>query len=315
MFRNLLVIVGISLVCLPAFLSFAAGTAHAGKNAGGALLVHTDDEYSWTDDVCDYSDSWIPASCWNYNTRTDKDESTSVLIWFIASWMETYNPGVTVIFFGNDHNLPQYSHDHWGMCGPDWSLELPDTGWPDSPATAGNSVAFASPVVGVTNIPFYYVNVWGFEGAYYGTGINPTGGYAAFTDDSNPPVQDECDYFGHVRWYEQGNNESFMCFPTWGACCWVDGRCTVENQTRCMTYGGYDWLPHVECQPDPCPPRGACCRDDDVCWIRGEDDCDSAHETWLEGMPCDPNPCGPTSSVSETATEVVTWGKVKSTYK
>ena len=68
-------------------------------------------------------------------------------------------------------------------------------------------MAFGSPIVGDTFFPFYKLGVYGFDGAYLGTSINPTGGYAAFVDDSNPPVLDECHRFGQVRWYRPGWNE------------------------------------------------------------------------------------------------------------
>lgn len=307
-------VLGFAVVAACALNLSPMGIANAGANINGGLLVHTDDAYSWTDDVCDNYDAWVPPHCFDYNTRTDKDESAPALIWFIASFFESSNPAVTLVYFGNDHNLPEDSHDNYGYCGPPGSLEVPDPGWPDSPFTAGNSVAFSYTLTD-TDIPFYCVSVYGFEGAYYGTGINPGGGYAGFADDSVPPIIDECQHFGRVRWYEQGYNDAWMCMATWGACCWIDGTCTVIGQADCMVGGQYAWYPHVECEPDPCPPWGACCRFDDSCFVWPEDDCDGAHETWLEGIPCDPNPCGPTSDVSEMATEIMTWGSVKSTYK
>ena len=171
-------------------LILSASPVLAGKNHNGAMLVHTDDAYNWTYDVCDNFDAWVPGFCGYLDTRTDKDETTPVLIWLIAAFPDG-NPAVSVCYFGHDHNLPAYYHNRWGFCGPAGSLEVPDTGWPDAPATPGNSVAFGAPVVGDILFPFYYFDVWGFTGAYYCTADNPVGLYAGYVDDSNPPELDE----------------------------------------------------------------------------------------------------------------------------
>ena len=188
-------------------MALAYSSAGAGKNAGGAMVVHTDDAHGWTSSgVCNHFDDWVPQSCDSLNTRTDKDENTPALIWFIAAFPDTSDPGVTVVYFGIDHNLPEYYIENRGYCGPSGTFELPDAGWPDD-VDAGNSVAFGSPVTGDRLFPFYYVSAYGFEDAYLGTAANPVGGYAAFVDDSNPPVQDEVTKFGTVRWYAAGSND------------------------------------------------------------------------------------------------------------
>jgi len=220
---------------------------------------------------------------------------------------------VSVVYFGHDHNLPQYYHRDWGLCGPSRSIEIPDSGWPDSPATAGSAVAFGSPIVGDRLFPFYYVDVWGFPGAFYSTAINPIGGYAGFVDDSSPPVIDECHLFGVVRWYEEGCNHRDP-WPT-GACCFEDGTCYGGLWDWCGFSGGF-WLgPCTSCDPNPCAQAGACCLFGGYCMMRIEDDC-----TWIdgefmgEGIACDPDPCV-TSSVPEISTETVTWGRIKTEYR
>jgi hypothetical protein len=248
----------------------------AGKNANGAMVVHTDDAYSWTDGVCNNFDAWVPDGCQCLNTRTDKDEDTAALIWFIATFPPFSSPGVSVVYFGNEHNLPagEDHHVNWGFCGPTGTIELADAGWPEASATAGNTVAFGSPIVGDRLFPFYYVNVRGFADAYYCTAINPVWGMAGFDDDSPPPIFDECRHFGCVRWYEQGYNDC-ICGPELGACCLPDGSCE-------------EWMPE-QCMSEAGEFMGYC-------------------------VPCDPNPCV-ASSVPEISTETVTWGRIKSTYR
>jgi hypothetical protein len=226
---------------------------------------------------------------------------------------------VTVVVFGHDHNLPEYSHNHWGLCGPAGTLEIPDSGWPDSPATAGNSVAFGTPIVEDILFPFYYVEVWGFAGAYYCTDFNPVGGpfYTGFVDDSNPPVFDECDLFGCVRWYEEGYNETTFCGASWGACCYEDGTCTDEHWMDCMVYGdGIHWIPHALCETNARESVGACCLPSGSCRMRIEQHCLWSDGAFVgKGIPCDPDPCDITSSVPGVRTEAVTWGRIKSTYQ
>jgi hypothetical protein len=240
--KQLLLLLGISM--------FAASPVVAGKNAGGTLIVHTDDAYGWTAGLCDDFDGLVVDACYCMNTRTDKDENTPALIWLVA-YLPGGSPGVTVVYFGNDHNLPEYHHNRYGFCGPLGSIEVPDAGWPDSPSTAGNSLAFGSPIVDDHLFAFYYVDVWGFAGAYYGTGINPVGGYAGFMDDSNPPELDEISHFGCVRWYEAGYNECPAGGWGAGSCCLPDGSCHEWEWEYCMSQGG-EFLGCTPCDPNPC---------------------------------------------------------------
>lgn len=149
-----------------------ATTAGAGKNEGGVLVVHTDDMHHWYRSTCTDFENWVPQDCEQFNTRTDRDAVEEVLIWFIVAFDPSSSPAVTSIYFGNDHNLPVYWHYAWGFCGPAGTSEHPDSGWPDDPAGAGNWVELGSPVVNDHFFPFYRVAVFGFAGAYYGTGIH-----------------------------------------------------------------------------------------------------------------------------------------------
>jgi hypothetical protein len=283
--RKFLLVLGImALICSPAM---------AGKNANGALVVHTDDAHDWTfAALCDQFDLWYPdIACPDLNTRTDKTPAEGALLWFVAAFPAAANPGVTVIYFGHDHNLPQYYQDNWGFCGPTGTLEVPDGGWPEAPATAGNSVAFGSPIAGDHLFAFYYFNAYGFDGAYYCTGINPVGGYASFVDDSSPPVEDVIDLFGCVRWYAEGYNDCPSDGPLPGACCFEDGACVLTDDADiCFGLGGWMWMGEgTLCDPNPCPQPGACCFDDGHCEYILEDWCTGT--LFIPGSTCDPNPC------------------------
>jgi hypothetical protein len=260
------------------------------------LAVHTDDAHGWTNGVCDQFDSWVPQDCNDFNTRTDVDVNTPALIWFIAWFPATSSPGVTVVYFGHDHSMPQYYHNRWGLCGPAGSLELPDGGWPDAPAAAGNSVAFGTPVVGDYRFPFYYFDVWGETGWHYCTAINPVGGYAAFVDDSNPPELDEIYGFGCVYYGTDTGYNDCGVDPLPGACCFEDGSCLLAmDLNECLALGGYEWLGNaVPCDPNPCPQPGACCFPDGSCQHVLEETCyQIGGSHFIPGESCDPNPCGP----------------------
>jgi hypothetical protein len=76
--RKFLLMLGVlALICSPAM---------AGKNMGGAMVVHTDDNVNWTGTICDMFDTVVPQVCEDLNTRTDKDDYTTALIWFIAAF-------------------------------------------------------------------------------------------------------------------------------------------------------------------------------------------------------------------------------------
>jgi len=194
--------VTIAFFCL---LSASFQTAHAGRNAGGALIVHTNDavNYSAGRDYCGaYFDD--PGTCEAAGTRTDKDEDTPAVIWFLAAFPDTSSPAVTALRFGIDHNLPAgegYFASHH-MCG---AVEIPEVGWPET--GFGNAVAFATVVHTEHLFPFYWFAAYGFQDAHLGTRTDPRTGAASIADDSNPPIEDAVTRFGTVRWYAAGSND------------------------------------------------------------------------------------------------------------
>ncbi len=75
--------------------------------------------------------------------------------------------------------------------------------------------------------------------------------------------------------------------PT-GACCDAMGNCTIDTQSHCESGGGDYQGDGTPCDPNPCPPTGACCVGSD-CSITTEADCMGTYQG--DGTPCDPNPC------------------------
>jgi hypothetical protein len=192
-----------SLLALSLSMLVSASPALAGRNAGGALIVHTDDQVSYTSNVCELFPE--PEGCASANARTDKSEDEPALIWVVAAFPDGSDPGVQVVSFGNDHNLPDLSFfDRWGPCPEAGIIEIPDAGWPMG---GGTAIGYPNAIVGDRLFAIYYFNVYGFAGAYIGTGVHPYWGEAVFVDDSDVPVEDAIERFGSARWYVPGANE------------------------------------------------------------------------------------------------------------
>jgi hypothetical protein len=180
------------------------GSSFAGRNADGAMIVHTDDAVAYTPgpDYC--ASSYLPLSCEGAITRTDKDQDHPALIWFLASFPDSAYPGVTTVEFGIDHNLPPHEgyFADYGTCA---ALELADTDWPET--GRGNIVSFGDSQRTGSLWPFYWFAAYGFAGAYIGTTVNPNSSLATFVDDGVPPQSDLITRFGQVRWYAMGSND------------------------------------------------------------------------------------------------------------
>jgi hypothetical protein len=227
-----------------------AGTASAGKNSGGALVVHTADNayfYRYYTVYCDSPYYEDPGACWAAGTEVT-DGNTPVIFWVLAAFRDISVPCVSGIDFGVCHNLPEEYVYVWNLCGPDGTTAVTTPGWPSQGNASGISIGFGTPVIANRLFPVYWFATWGFEGAYFGTCAHPDSGVARFWDDSEPPVADECHNFGQIRWYEEGFNHC----PDPAACCLPDYSCVLEAPGDCEWLGG-EFL-GGPCDPNPCIP-------------------------------------------------------------
>jgi hypothetical protein len=282
--RKFLLVLGImALICSPAM---------AGKNAGGAMVVHTDDSITYTffapPDYCAIF-PYTGDLCTELNPTSnfvDPNFLLGALVYYVAAFPEGSAPGVTVVFFGHDHNFALGFISGWSLCGPPNSLEIPDANWPNDPI-AGNSVAFGSPVAGDLVFPFYWLGVYGDVGNFIGPRINQTGGYAGFVSDDNPGVLDECFRFGTMRWLPEEGFNDCPTGPEPEACCFDDGTCELYLPADCDAAGGVFF--GGPCDPNPCPPPlGACCLENGDCLYVEQAQCPS--DDWRIFVVCDPNP-------------------------
>lgn len=283
MTRCFLIAVGLLLAGAPAF---------AGRNAGGALIVHTNDAYMYRlPGLCQRFETIdSPGSCELAGTQTNRNESTPALIWIIAAFPADADPSVTRIDFGLSHNLPVGLgyFANWNFCGPAGSWDSPDGNWPDE---GGNTLHFAAPVAHDLFFPSYVLNVYGMQGAFVGTSVHPNLGYAAFHDDATPPVRDPCLRFGQVRWYEPGYNDCPDA-QAW-ACCFPDGHCELRSEAGCAGGGGSSLPGELTCDPNPCLEiPGACCLANGYCELRTLAGCEQAGGVFLGiDIACEPNRC------------------------
>lgn len=277
------------ILLLIALMLFGSA-AQAGRNANGAMVVHTDNTVYYTSTGM-FCSSALPPSCQELNANATSGVVREQVIWLLAAFMPESSPGVTTLQFGIEHNLPagQGYFTAYAACGPDL-LELPDSGWPES--GFGNLVAYAWPVyTHVFSFYWFAVFVDGPEN-YFGTRTYPSTGEAKFVDDGSPPIEDLCFSFGTVRWDGNGHNDC-PCCPDLGACCLPDGSCQEQSLDACAALGGVFQGMGTACDPNPClPPVGSCCLCSGQCIVVSEADCAAqGGEYWNFQPNCDPNPC------------------------
>ena len=263
--------------------------AMAGRNANGAMVLHTDDAVLWSAGW-DYCARYpLPATCEALNSQTNHvPEQQEAIIWVVGAFELNSSPGVTAYQFGIYHNLPTDYFTAWGPCGPG-ALEIPDATWPYESGT-GTAVAYGSAVYPHFLFKMYWFAVTGQVGTVFSTGAYPYGtDGAAFADDGSPPIVDRCDNFGTVRWGVPGQNQC-PPIPTQGACCYPDGTCQFVDQAACQ--GVFQGL-GVPCDPNPCPqPTGACCFTNGHCTVLTQAVCQQQGGTYQgNGTTCNPNPC------------------------
>jgi hypothetical protein len=276
------------LLLLLSLAAAVASPSHAGRNANGMMLIHTDNAlvYTISDDYCL---STTPDRCMDYvNTSTKTLEEVTVL-WLMAAFVANSSPGVTTLQFGIEHNLPanQGYFDRHSACGPGW-IELPDAGWPEV-SVCGNLVAYSTAVYD-HSFPFYWFAVWHDDDTnFFRTRTYPSTDEAKFVDDGNPPIEDLCYNFATLRWNVPGE---MQCVPDdlFGACCYPDGSCAQTTPDQCTgTFLGG----HIPCDPNPCPQPEACCMPDGTCQLQLPEVCLQIGGVPYGPIGCDPNPCVP----------------------
>ena len=188
----------------------SAGSALAGANVGGYLLLHTDDSVIYTsDDEATYS-SFLDAECPidpecddnhvpcvdflfnNVNPTSGRDGTAGEvsMIWLLAAFELDACPRVSGVQFGLSWELEaQPNFKAYGNCG---DFELPTAGWP-AELNAGVAVTWSS-ARKRHGLPIYWFAAYEY---YMPTTISvaefPNAPGAAFADDQIPSQLDHVD--------------------------------------------------------------------------------------------------------------------------
>ena len=282
-----------------AALACFGGTALAGPNANGSLILALANGVVYTTDNSGYCGATGLQSCADAIARTDGTET--VVIGVLGAFPSVANPRVLGVTFGWTYD-GDVTIAETAACG---DFELATAGWPSS--GEGTAVTWGTAQTG-TLLDVYWVAAYN----YYGTatsinlGGHPTQG-SDFADDSIPSILDPVAAHGSFGFNADGN---VPCPPDVapGACCFADGSCIVVLREQCQ---GEFLGDGTVCDPNPCdqPALGACCVGE-VCSIRTADECTAAGGQYQgDDSGCDPDPCGPIPTFQSS------WGAVKNIYR
>jgi hypothetical protein len=105
--------------------------------------------------------------------------------------------------------------------------------------------------------------------------------------------------------------------PSEGACCWLDGHCTITLEADCLGDGTPRWTSGGLCSPNLCDmptvPTGACCSiaiGFPACTITTQAGC-AAPDWWLgANVPCTFQTCPVPNPVERSS-----WGQIKNIYR
>jgi hypothetical protein len=281
----------------------------AGRNASGAMVLHTDDmvTFSAGQDYCSIDP--LPAACSDLVTQIDKDPGIEAVVWIVASFPPYASPGASAFQVGIYGSVPRDYFTAWAPCGPGF-LEIPDATWPE-PGT-GTAVAYTSTVYSTLFKMYWFAVSAPGTGSTLSTGDYPGGDHhAEWADDSYPPQVDRCDLFGSVGWGVPGHDNCWDPTQT-GACCFPNCSCRQLLPDECESDGGTFIGPQIACAPNPCPcPPGACCLRYGACEDVVPADCDTLGGTWEgAGTTCAtfqcPNPPG-SCCFSDCTCQMLTW--------
>ncbi len=301
-------------------MSVFVGSALAGPNAGGVLVVH---DIGVTASGCP---TGVPApTCETVDTRID-DYATLACWRVYAAFPEGSSPRLKGLAWGV--TMDDSVHVTWGQLpDPVMDFEITDGGWPH---TSGCSIGQS---FGTTQTDAVICCYW-FAGYASSPGMWNTGPHpvqtSVFVDDGTPQATDPIADYGRLGFGLDGYtpcgvvNGIACCLPNGscqillpaacaagggtshgavpctpdlcpalGACCHADGTCSISFPAACAAAGGAWQGASTTCTPNPCPqPQGICCYDDGTCAELGQLPCLQSGGDWTGSIAsCEPNPC------------------------
>lgn len=289
-----------SLVLL--LVASICGTASAGPNVNGTLLVHVNPSVVFTVDTSTYCGASGLTSCIEANPNHSGSES--VVAFVVAAFPSSAPPVLAGVTFGISYDcliLGQVA------CA---DFELAESNWPAS----GSGTALTWNTARTTPIVECYwfaaYNYYAPAPASFCVTPHPTqGGY--FADDSVPSLLDPIAAYGCLGFDTPGSAPCLNPPPGIGACCLPSNECVLITEEECLAQGGTFHGAGSQCDPSPCPSIGACCFADGVCVLSTEGDCLGQGGEWQgDATVCDPNPCEPPVPAREAS-----WGGIKARYR
>jgi hypothetical protein len=284
-----------------AALACMGGTALAGVNAGGSLILALANGVEYTTDIEDYCGATGLQACGDAIAQTDG--TATVVIGVLAAFPSVGSPRLAGVTFGWAYGS-EITLANQGNCG---DFELATAGWPAS--GEGTAVTWGTAQTS-TLTDVYWVAAYNYYGNPNTLDLIPHPSQGAFfADDSVPSVLDPIAALGSFGFSTPGNVPCPADVAP-GACCFADGSCVVVFRDECAAAGGEFQGDGSACDPNPCPQpaTGACCVGE-ICSVRTAAECDAAGGSYLgNDVPCDPNPC--VVPVEETS-----WGSIKGIYR
>ncbi|MFN8549652.1 MAG: hypothetical protein U0527_17200, partial [Candidatus Eisenbacteria bacterium] len=242
----------------------AAGSALAGPNVGGVLILHYNPEVNATCDsngpFCGQSGlATCDAAITRYNTSEHVDHCPTLFV--LAAFPTNGHPRVKGATFGLDYPSGSVEISEWASCA---DFELSQNGWP-APGT-GTALTFLQTQQSIL-VELYQLSAWNVDGNPASLRLIPhplQGGY--FGDDSIPALLDEVTGYGEMGFDQDGLLPCPGLLPASGACCFPDGHCEFRLASRCTGPGETFQGDGTSCTPNPCTPvSGACCMEDGSC--------------------------------------------------
>jgi hypothetical protein len=283
-----------------AALACMGGTALAGPNANGSLIVALADGVVYTVDEASYCGASGLQFCGD--AVASYDGTDFVVLNILAAFPSVASPRLAGVTFGWTYDANDIVFDNQAACG---DFELPTGAWPAS--GEGTAVTWGAAQTG-TLVDVYWAAAYNYYGNPQSLDLvaHPSQG-ATFADDDVPSNLDPIAALGSFGFSTAGN---VPCPPDVapGACCdLATGDCEVVLREDCA---GEFLGDGTNCDPNLCPQPavGACCIGE-VCAIQNADDCGAQGGSYLgDDTSCDPNPCVvPTLDSS--------WGAIKGIYR
>ncbi len=268
------------------------GTAFAGPNSHGTLIVHANppDQFSscaneHEGSFCSLTDPCVALdACEHAITRVD---ASGAQVWtVIAAFPGGTSPRLSGITFGVQYPT-SLTVEAVERCA---DFELSDATWPES--GSGTALTWNTAQTDPLRV------IYAFAGYNYGSPAlfslipHPTqGGF--FGDDSIPSLLDPIAGYGALGFARPGVLACPSTDPLSGACCLAAGLCVVRLESDCLDEGGIFQGEGIACNDVLCPRReGACCVSGQVCHVMLEEDCLAGGGSYQgDGTDCSPDPC------------------------